>query len=107
MRRLRPVVETGFENILLTRLLLEEKHASQTMDPIFLPPRNPFALYQLPCFKIPAAERQTNKNRGPGMRDLLLQRYGATKEELVGAFGATRDAWMAEDMMGWMDANRW
>ncbi|CAN0480581.1 unnamed protein product, partial [Discosporangium mesarthrocarpum] len=39
------------------------------------------------------------------MRDTLMIKYGAVKEELVELFGRTRDTWMEEDQEDWLGAN--
>lgn len=35
-----------------------------------------------------------------------MDRWGVAEPELIDAFGRVRDAWMAEDMDGWLGANR-
>jgi hypothetical protein len=92
MRKLRPVVETGYENILLARLLIEE----QKLD--------------LDEFKSEQGTRPLQageliSNWGPDLRDTVQLRYGYTKEQLVSAFGKERDDWMRDDMASWLNAN--
>ncbi|CAM9257385.1 unnamed protein product [Sphacelaria rigidula] len=82
MRDLRPVVETGYENILLTRFLIEERvkdkggSASNLLD-----------------------------TWGAAARDELIKRYGVSKEKLVEIFGEARDDWIKNDFGGWLGAN--
>jgi FMN phosphatase YigB (HAD superfamily) len=73
----RPIVETGYENLLLSRALLEKK---ATVEQI-----------------IDDWER---------IRPELMQEWGVNRDELVQAFGDTRDAWIAEDEDSWIGKNR-
>jgi phosphoglycolate phosphatase-like HAD superfamily hydrolase len=83
MRKVRPVVETGYENILLARTLLErgEGEAEGFVDS---------ALH----------------GDWPSDRDALMQQYGCDRDSLVEAFGSVRDDWIASDLDGWLGANR-
>jgi hypothetical protein len=80
------VVETGFESLLLLRLCAEEALASG-------PAKRPLTIGEI------------SANWGPELRESLLVRYRIRQEEAVAAFGATRDAWIAEDEAGWLGAN--
>jgi phosphoglycolate phosphatase-like HAD superfamily hydrolase len=91
MRKLRPVVETGYENILLTRLLLDEYKAARLNE-------NTTGYRPLTLGEIAA-------NWSDNLKETLMRRYGATKDELVEAFGTTRDEWMARDAESWLEAN--
>ncbi|CAM9156056.1 unnamed protein product [Ectocarpus fasciculatus] len=84
MKELRPIVETGYENILLVRLLIEERLGL----PVLYPSEELFDSW------------------GPGARDALALRYGLSREELVDAFGSARDEWMEADFQGWLGANK-
>mmetsp|Transcript_4234 Transcript_4234/g.12749 ORF Transcript_4234/g.12749 Transcript_4234/m.12749 type:complete len:270 (-) Transcript_4234:1619-2428(-) len=89
MRKVRPVVETGYENVLLIRLLVEEELAS---------------------------ERSTNGSRPLTVGEIilnwqdikgqLLDRYGTSKDELIDLFGSVRDEWIVTDKDGWLSANK-
>lgn len=83
MRAVRPVVETGYENILLARTLLERGEAEAD-----------------------AFVNSMLDGDWPGERDALMEQYGCDKETLVSSFGLTRDDWITEDMEGWLGANR-
>eukprot|EP00752_Nemacystus_decipiens_P005663 g5125.t1 len=84
MRELRPIVETGYENILLVRLLIEERLGIRTMYPSE-------ALFEV---------------WGPEARDELAARYGLNRDQLVDAFGSARDHWIETDFQGWLGANK-
>ena len=86
LRLLRPVVETGFESLLLLRLCAEEALASG-------PAKRPLTIGEI------------TTNWGPELRDTLLARYEIRQEEAIEAFGSTREAWLDEDEAGWLAAN--
>jgi len=86
LRLLRPVVETGFEALLMLRLCAEEA--------ISAGPR-----------KRPLTIGEMTVNWGPELRETLLLRYGIDEPAAVAAFGATRDEWIAADEAGWLGAN--
>jgi phosphoglycolate phosphatase-like HAD superfamily hydrolase len=76
MRVVRPVVETGYENLVQVRCLLEGACSPEEMLETW--------------------------------HELLPERmaaWGLERAALVELFGATRDAWMAEDLAGWLAPN--
>mmetsp|Transcript_5681 Transcript_5681/g.9808 ORF Transcript_5681/g.9808 Transcript_5681/m.9808 type:complete len:258 (-) Transcript_5681:298-1071(-) len=75
-RRLRPVIETGFENIVLMRLMVEG---------------------------VPEAVVLTDFKP---LRDEMLRRVDMSAAELQELFGGERDRWISEDEDGWVHANR-
>lgn len=83
LRDVRPVIETGFENVLLARLVADT--TAHTADTAFVQPV--------------LREWQT-------MRDRLMQEWAVTKDELVECFGSVRDEWIESDLNSWIDANR-
>ena len=88
--QVRPVVETGYENVLLVRLLLELKSP------------------QLRTSCVPEGLDVGSILSGwEGLKPLLMEAWQQDKEELVHLFGDLRDQWMASDMHGWIHANRW
>eukprot|EP00611_Tribonema_gayanum_P019264 TRINITY_DN32_c0_g1_i2.p1 TRINITY_DN32_c0_g1~~TRINITY_DN32_c0_g1_i2.p1 ORF type:complete len:352 (-),score=55.31 TRINITY_DN32_c0_g1_i2:77-1048(-) len=91
MRKLRPVVETGYENILLTRLLLEEYRMAETSGK--------------ETGTRPLTVGEIAANWGEELKDTLMRKYGYTQDELVHAFGDTRDEWIARDEESWLEAN--
>lgn len=83
MRAVRPVVETGYENLLLARALLElgESGADGFVSAML-------------------------EGDWPAERDSLMEQYGVNKDTLVDAFNSARDEWIAKDLDGWLGANR-
>ena len=73
----RPYMETGYQAILMTRLMQENAPEEQYTDGLAdWQPRN-------------------------------LARLGLTKPELQKLFGAERDRWIAADLPGWLSYNRY
>ena len=73
----RPIVETGYENMLLSRALLEGK---STVDEIL--------------------------ENWDEIRPELMEEWNVNRDELVRAFGGTRDAWIKEDEDSWVANNK-
>ena len=74
-RKVRPYLETGFHSILLTRMLRDGV---------------PFKEFQ-------------NDIQGHFKR--IIEQYGLDKQLLISLFGSIRDAWIQEDMEGWLGNN--
>jgi hypothetical protein len=92
MRTVRPVVETGYENLLLVRLLLEIKIPSLRQSSV--------------------AEKLTVdgilENWEHGIKPVVMEEWGEhNKDELVELFGQVRDEWISSDIHGWIAANRY
>ncbi|KAH7285776.1 hypothetical protein KP509_33G045500 [Ceratopteris richardii] len=90
MHMVRPVVETGYENVLLVRLLLESK--------------------------IPAS-RKTSIAEGlsvdkvlkswSSIKPVIMSDWGEeNRDDLIDLFGKVRDDWITNDLQGWICANR-
>ncbi len=75
MRMVRPVVETGYENIIQARLLLDGV--------------TPEAMLEQWHTMLPEAMQKMELDRG----------------EMVALFGRVRDEWMADDLQGWLGMN--
>ena len=73
----RPYMETGYQSILMTRMMQEGAPAEQ--------------------YTTGLAEWQARN----------LARLGLTKPELQQLFGAERDRWIANDLEGWLSYNRY
>lgn len=71
-RRVRPVLETGFEAIPLMRLVSE------------------------------GVPRDRILREFPTLRDRAIAESGVSRSELVELFGSARDRWIAEDPEGWL-----
>lgn len=81
MRKLRPVIETGFEATLLIRVLLEARpDCAGIVDRIL-------------------SEWAT-------MWPKLLDEWNLSKEEVVSGFGRIRDEWIKADLKGWLSLSR-
>lgn len=81
LRAARPVVETGYEVVLMARALCE---AGATDAP---------------------ALAQRILSGWPPMRDVYMADWDVTKEVLVENFGEVRDAWIRDDLSSWVAAN--
>ncbi|KAM0927673.1 hypothetical protein ACQ4PT_002693 [Festuca glaucescens] len=89
MYTLRPVVETGYENLLLVRLLVE--------------------------ILVPSA-RHSSVSEGLSVQEILenwlklkptiMSEWNEDRESLVDLFGRIRDEWIENDLPGWIGANR-
>mmetsp|Transcript_40753 Transcript_40753/g.68249 ORF Transcript_40753/g.68249 Transcript_40753/m.68249 type:complete len:338 (+) Transcript_40753:127-1140(+) len=78
MRIVRPVVETGYENLILLRLL-KEKLASP--DDLL--------------------------NNWDTFLPEYMSKWQLDRADMVERFGNTRDKWIAEDFEGWLAPNEW
>ncbi|OAY62273.1 uncharacterized protein LOC110615330 [Manihot esculenta] len=85
----RPVVETGYENLLLVRLLLEMRIPS--------------------IRKSSVAEGLTVEGileNWSKIKPVIMEAWGENKDALINLFGKVRDEWMDEDLAAWIGANR-
>jgi len=78
MRIVRPVVETGYENMLLLRLLKE---------------------------KLATPDELLN-NWGKFLPEYMAK-WQCERADMVERFGTTRDKWIEEDFEGWLAPNEW
>lgn len=76
MRQVRPVVETGYENLVQVRCLLEGVSPAAILADWH---------HLLPEY---------------------MSKWGLDRSELVELFGGTRDAWIRDDLPGWLEPNR-
>lgn len=81
----RPIIETGFENLLLARYFSE-----------YMQTKN--------C-DIYNHARELLQSYNPRMRDSLLLQYGTPKRDLIDAFGRMRDELIASDLQAWLSLN--
>ncbi|KAJ0598211.1 putative HAD superfamily protein [Helianthus annuus] len=89
MHTVRPVVETGYENLLLVRLLLEIKIPSLQTSSV--------------------AKGLTIEGILESWADIkpvIMKEWSENREELVDLFGKVRDDWMEKDLATWIGANR-
>lgn len=78
LRRVRPVVETGYENTTLARALLE---------------------------RLPGYGVDEILNDWDGMSGGLMTMWGLDRATMVEAFGRIRDDWIKSDFDGWLEPN--
>jgi phosphoglycolate phosphatase-like HAD superfamily hydrolase len=86
MRLLRPVLETGFESILMIRLCVEEA----------------LTFAKSGSGQRPLTPGEITANWTPDLSESLLARYGLTREGAIDAFGGARDEWLADDLESWL-----
>ncbi|RYR61086.1 hypothetical protein Ahy_A04g018189 isoform B [Arachis hypogaea] len=89
MITVRPVVETGYETLLLVRLLLETRVPS--------------------IRKSSVAEGLTVEGileTWIKLKPIVMEEWDENRDELIDLFGKVRDDWLQNDFSGWMEANR-
>ncbi|ONM20537.1 hypothetical protein ZEAMMB73_Zm00001d005170 [Zea mays] len=96
MYTLRPVVETGYENLLLVRLLVEIQIHSV---------RKSSVSYFLQCFIYGLSIQEILENWSK-LKPTLMDEWQEDRESLVDLFGRVRDDWIENDFSGWIGANR-
>ncbi|EFJ30047.1 hypothetical protein SELMODRAFT_90693 [Selaginella moellendorffii] len=90
MRTVRPVVETGYENVLLVRLLLELKEPHRGKSSV------------VNGLTVEGVLENWEK-----LKPVLMKEWGeASRDELVELFGKVRDEWISKDLGTWISANR-
>ena len=82
LMELRPIVETGYENILLARLALQEIRVTGKFDTELI-----------------------LSTWSALLRDSFVEKYGVDKQTLVNTFGETRDHFIATEFQRWLDLN--
>ncbi|KAB2015650.1 hypothetical protein ES319_D08G040100v1 [Gossypium barbadense] len=89
MHMVRPVVETGYENLLLVRLLVESR---------------------LPLIrKSSVAEGLTVEDileNWSKIKPVIMEGWDENRDALIDLFGKVRDEWMDNDLATWIGANR-
>lgn len=83
MATIRPVVETGYENVLLARLVATT--TPHTVDADFVQPV---------------------LNDWANLRENVMAEWNVSNTELVDVFGRVRDEWIERDQSAWASANR-
>ncbi|XP_060204953.1 uncharacterized protein LOC132632847 isoform X3 [Lycium barbarum] len=87
--KVRPVVETGYENLLLVRLLLESRIPS--------------------IRKSSVAEGLTVEGileNWAKIKPIIMAEWDEDRDFLIDLFGKVRDEWMDNDLASWIGANR-
>lgn len=89
MHTLRPVVETGYENLLLVRLLVE---------------------LQIPAARNSSVADGLTINRilenWSQLKPIIMKEWNEDRDDLINLFGKVRDNWIDTDLAGWIGANR-
>ncbi|OAY72489.1 hypothetical protein ACMD2_12812 [Ananas comosus] len=87
--KLRPVVETGYENLLLVRLLLE---------------------IQIPSIRKSSVADglsiQAILENWLQLKPVIMKEWNEERDALIDLFGKVRDEWIRNDFSGWIGANR-
>lgn len=83
LREVRPVIETGYEYVLLGRLAIETDISSLTDQ-----------------FVSPVLDDW------PALRDSLMEKWDVSKQQLVEVFGSVRDGWIENNLDSWLGANQ-
>ncbi|KAH7577948.1 hypothetical protein ACOSP7_000968 [Xanthoceras sorbifolium] len=89
MYTVRPVVETGYENLLLVRLLLEMRMPSVRKSSV--------------------AEGLTVEGILENwfkIKPVIVEEWGENRDALIDLFGKVRDEWIDTDLATWIGANR-
>ncbi|KAF6162223.1 hypothetical protein GIB67_008352 [Kingdonia uniflora] len=89
MHTVRPVVETGYENLLLVRLLLE------TQMP-----------YNRKSSVIAGLTVKGILENWTKIKPIIMEEWNEDKDTLVELFGKVRDEWIEKDLSSWIGANR-
>ncbi|KAL7096821.1 hypothetical protein ACP275_10G104000 [Erythranthe tilingii] len=88
MHIVRPVVETGYENLLLVRLLLE---------------------IQMPSIRKSSVEGLTVEEileNWSTIKPVIMAEWDEDRDVLIDLFGKVRDEWIDNDLATWIGANR-
>ncbi|KAE7999482.1 hypothetical protein FH972_003906 [Carpinus fangiana] len=84
----RPVVETGYENLLLVRLLLEMR---------------------IPSIRKSSVEGLTVDGileNWHKLKPVIMEEWAENRDPLIDLFGKVRDEWLEKDLPTWIGANR-
>uniref|UniRef100_K7MUB5 Uncharacterized protein n=1 Tax=Glycine max TaxID=3847 RepID=K7MUB5_SOYBN len=87
--QVRPVVETGYENVLLVRLLLESRTPT--------------------IRKSSVAEGLTVEGileNWSKLKPIIMEEWDEKRDDLIDLFGKVRDEWLEQDFATWIGANR-
>ncbi|KAJ1433653.1 hypothetical protein B484DRAFT_326659 [Ochromonadaceae sp. CCMP2298] len=92
----RPVIETGYENMLVVRYLVEDYRGAAGVGGRGL---------DVQIWR-DANTQYILEDWNAHFRDALLARYGSTKEGLIASFGQTRDTMIEEEFPFWVSLNK-
>ncbi|KAK2361983.1 ribosomal RNA small subunit methyltransferase G [Trifolium repens] len=89
MHIVRPVVETGYENLLLVRLLLETRTPSIRKSSV------------AEGLAVEGILENWSK-----LKPIIMEEWGENRDALIDLFGKVRDEWLEQDFAAWIGANR-
>ncbi|KAI3741317.1 hypothetical protein L1987_58989 [Smallanthus sonchifolius] len=89
MHTVRPVVETGYENLLLVRLLLEIKITSLQKSSV-----------------AKGLTIEGIMENWSNIKPVIMEEWNENRDELIDLFGKVRDDWLENDLATWIGANR-
>ncbi|KAK4748032.1 hypothetical protein SAY87_014618 [Trapa incisa] len=89
MWQVRPVVETGYENVLLVRLLLEMRIPSIRKSSV------------VDGLTVDGILESWTK-----IKPVIMEEWSENRDDLIDLFGKTRDDWIEKDLATWIGANR-
>ncbi|TVU39464.1 hypothetical protein EJB05_12884 [Eragrostis curvula] len=104
MYTLRPVVETGYENLLLVRLLVEIRIPSARKSSVRF-----FNTSYGNCYMCKVADGLTVQEileNWLKLKPTIMAEWQEDRDSLVELFGRVRDDWIENDFSGWIGANR-
>ncbi|KAL2330283.1 hypothetical protein Fmac_017864 [Flemingia macrophylla] len=93
MHTVRPVVETGYENVLLVRLLLESRIPSVRKSSCL-------------CKVAEGLTVEGILENWSKLKPVIMEEWGEDRDALVDLFGKVRDEWLEKDFATWIGANR-
>ncbi|MCH85259.1 hypothetical protein A2U01_0006103, partial [Trifolium medium] len=92
--QVRPVVETGYENLLLVRLLLETRTPSIRKS----------SVGKMPMVAEGLAVEGILENWSK-LKPIIIEEWGENRDALIDLFGKVRDEWLEQDFAAWIGAN--
>ncbi|KAG5565826.1 hypothetical protein RHGRI_001668 [Rhododendron griersonianum] len=92
MYKVRPVVETGYENLLLVRLLVEMRVPSICKSSV--------------CIRHKGLTVEGILKNWSKIKPVIMEAWDESKDALIDLFGKVRDEWMENDLATWIGANR-
>ncbi|KAG8485120.1 hypothetical protein CXB51_021672 [Gossypium anomalum] len=102
----RPVVETGYENLLLVRLLVESRLPSIRKSSIsFYNMSGPKASGSI-CKVAEGLTVEDILENWSKIKPVIMEEWDENRDALIDLFGKVRDEWMDNDIATWIGANR-
>ncbi len=99
LKSLRPIIETGYENLLLTRYI---RSKFETFQPISSVEGEGKIIYEK---DLQVIIDEIYQQWSPSFRDNLLKSYGEARPDLISLYGNVRDKLMTADFQSWLSKN--